>query len=128
MPWEFFASSLKNGFPIRNKSTEQEIQRVYDQISDVLYEGHMGQIDDVLSAIEGNGSVLEDGKQGRRTLELITSIYKLSNTGATVKLPLQPDDPFYTKEGLLHQVPHFYEKSQSIQEFPSNSINTSEKY
>ena len=31
----------------------------------------------------------------------------------TVTLPLQKDDPFYTVEGMMRAVPHFYEKTTS---------------
>ena len=33
-----------------------------------------------------------------------------------VGLPLKPEDPFYTVEGIRAHVPHFYEKSASVEE------------
>ena len=53
------------------------------------------------------------GEDGRRTIELITAIYKSGATKQTVTLPLQKDDPFYTVEGMMRAVPHFYEKTTS---------------
>ena len=33
-----------------------------------------------------------------------------------VDFPLKPDDPFYTVEGIRASVPHFYEKTTSVQD------------
>ena len=52
-------------------------------------------------------------EDGRRTIELITAIYKSGSTGCGVELPLKKDDPFYTVEGIMASVPHFYEKTTS---------------
>ena len=54
------------------------------------------------------------GEDGRRTIELITSIYKAGSTRQPVALPIGPDDPFYTVEGIRKAVPHFYEKTASV--------------
>ena len=53
------------------------------------------------------------GEDGRRTIELITAVYKSGATGETVTLPLAKDDPFYTVEGLMARMPHFHEKTAS---------------
>ena len=53
------------------------------------------------------------GEDGRRTIELITGIFKSGALGQTIDLPLQKDDPFYTVEGIMQNVPHFYEKTTS---------------
>ncbi|WP_368086752.1 hypothetical protein [Paenibacillus sp. yr247] len=39
-----------------------------------MYEGHVGQINNVLTAIETCAPLLIDGTSGRQTLELITGI------------------------------------------------------
>jgi UDP-N-acetyl-2-amino-2-deoxyglucuronate dehydrogenase len=124
-PWKLAASSSKpNGFPEEDKALEAKIQQVYDEQPDLTYEGHRGQIQDVLSAIERNTSVLADGIQGRRTLELITAIYQSASTGRTVKLPLGPDSPFYTREGVLKNATYFYEKKNSVENFGDNAITS----
>jgi len=56
------------------------------------------------------------GEDGRRTIELITAIYKAGAERKTAELPLQQDDPFYTVEGIRAHVPHFYEKTVSVME------------
>src|SRR5690606_27016500 len=96
-PWKVAASRAKpNGFPEEDGELEARIQRVYEELAELEYEGHRGQIRDVLLAIAQDRPVLVDGLQGRRTLELITAIYQSASTGRTVKLPLGPDSPFYT--------------------------------
>lgn len=88
---------------------------MYNAMSEVRYEGHVGQIDNVLTCLE-NGIMTPaiTGEDGRRTIELITAIYKSGSTGKTVKLPLAKDDLFYTVAGIQANVPHFYEKSASV--------------
>ena len=51
------------------------------------------------------------GEDGRRTIELITAIYESGATSKAVELPLLPSDPFYTVEGMMARVPHFYQKT-----------------
>jgi predicted dehydrogenase len=127
MPWKVVASvPQENGFPIPNPGLEQEIDALAEQVPPLTYLGHKGQIDDVLSAIvNGSSEVLVTGQDGRKTLELITAIYQAASTGATVQLPLQPDSPFYTREGIMAGATHFYEKKHSVVGFNSNVITVS---
>ncbi len=124
-PWKLTASKSKpNGFPEEDKELEAEIQAEYDRQEELQYEGHRGQIQDVLLAIENNKPVLVDGIQGRRTLELITAIYQSASTGQIVKLPLNSDSPFYSREGVIENAVHFYEKKTSIENFNENTITS----
>ena len=125
VPWKLTASVSKpNGFPERDSQLEQEIQQYYDGMRDLQHEGHAAQIDNVLTAIETGAPVLIDGISGRETLELIMSIYKSASTGQSVKLPLQPDDPFYTREGILKNATYFYEKKSHVENFADLAITT----
>jgi UDP-N-acetyl-2-amino-2-deoxyglucuronate dehydrogenase len=129
VPWKLKASkSLPNGFPEANPELEQQIQAYHDSLPEVEYEGHDGQIDNVLRAIETGGPVLIDGHSGRATLELIMAIYKSSSTGQIVKLPLTPDDPFYTSEGTQANAIHFYKKKNSVDNFQNIPISTGSDY
>ncbi|WP_214628233.1 Gfo/Idh/MocA family protein [Paenibacillus agaridevorans] len=124
-PWKVTASvSRPNGFPERNAELEEQIQDLYNKLPDLPYEGHTAQIDNVLGAIETGTPVLIDGASGRSTLELIMSIYKSASTGMKVQLPLQPDDPFYTQEGVKANVPYFYQKGESVENFSDQNITT----
>ncbi|MEC0177710.1 Gfo/Idh/MocA family oxidoreductase [Paenibacillus favisporus] len=128
-PWRVTASrSLPNGFPEREPSLEEKIQQYYNELPDLPYEGHTAQIDNVLNAIETGAPVWIDGISGRNTLELIMSIYKSASTGEKVKLPLLQDDPFYTREGLMKNAPHFYEKGSSVENFADLKITTGSRY
>ena len=124
-PWKLKASKSKeNGFPEEDTELEQKIQQVYEEQPEVEYEGHPGQILDVLTAIAENKEVLVDGIQGRQTLELITAIYESATFRRPVKLPLEKDSSFYTREGVLKNAPHFYEKTTAVENFNDNSITT----
>jgi len=124
-PWKLTASNSKpNGFPEENKELEAEIQAHYDRQEELQYQGHLGQIQDVLLAIEHNKPVLVDGIQGRHTLELITAIYQSASTGQTVKLPLDSDSPFYSRVGVIENAVHFYEKKTSVENFNENTITS----
>ncbi|MBB6633417.1 Gfo/Idh/MocA family protein [Cohnella thailandensis] len=128
-PWKVTAStSLPNGFPVRNSELEGQIHDLHERLPDLPYEGHAAQIDNVLSAIETGEPVLIDGDSGRSTLELIMSIYKSASTGEKVSLPLAKDDPFYTSEGLMRNVTHFYEKSGHVENFAPQAITTGSSY
>ncbi|WP_127491901.1 Gfo/Idh/MocA family protein [Paenibacillus glycanilyticus] len=124
-PWKLVtSSSMDNGFPTPNTALSSEIQAYYDNLPEVTYEGHVGQINNVLSAIEGRESLLIDGHSGRATLELILGIYKSASTGEKVTFPLAADDPFYTRQGIQDNVPHFYEKGASVENFQDLTITT----
>jgi predicted dehydrogenase len=115
-PWKVAASIAKpNGFPIKNEALENELNAAYQALPALPYTAHTGQIDNVLSAIENKGLPLIQGADGRKTIELITAIYKAGAVQGTVELPLKSDDPFYTVEGIMRSVPHFYKKTASVE-------------
>ena len=116
-PFSCYAStSMSNGFPARNETLEKEIADYVASLPIVKWEGHDGQLENILTAIETGCDVAICAEEGRRTIELITSIYQSGATGQTVVLPLQKDNPFYTVEGIMKSVPHFYEKTVSADE------------
>jgi UDP-N-acetyl-2-amino-2-deoxyglucuronate dehydrogenase len=130
MPWAVDAQAQQpNGFPQleHDKATERELNQFYEKLPALAHEGHTGQIDDVLTALEttdGTHRVLVDGRDGRTTIEIITAIYQAAITAQTVTLPLPPGDPFRTRDGLLQAAPHFHEKTVSVGEFTTNEITT----
>ncbi len=122
-PFDVYASkSMSNGFPVRNDALEKELRDDYDAIPPLAYEGHTGEIDDFLTALETGSRPMITGIDGRRTVELITAIYKSGSLKRTVTLPIAPDDEFYRFEGLLKNAPHFYEKSASVENLGSDKI------
>ena len=128
-PFSCYASVSKpNGFPTRNEELEKEISDYADQLPPIPYIGHDGQIGNVLTAIEHDGTVAIGAEDGRRTIELITAIYKAGATKTAVELPMKPDDPVYTVEGIMASVPHFYEKTKSEIDLGSSEITVGSDY
>ncbi|MDR0292650.1 MAG: Gfo/Idh/MocA family oxidoreductase [Oscillospiraceae bacterium] len=128
-PWKAVASlSQPNGFPQPNPSLEKELNDFYNALPALPHEGHTGQIDDVLTAIEAGAAPLIGGADGRRTVELITAIYKAASEGRTVTLPIAENDPFYTVEGILERVPRFYEKTTSAKGLGGGPITVGSDY
>ena len=116
------SKTLENGFPEDDPATVAEIKGLYNQIALPEFQGHAGQIYDVLDAIEGKLPCYTTGYDGRNALELILAIYKAASTQSVVFLPIRSDDPFYRLETMLACVPVFHEKSISVQGFQNNSI------
>ena len=117
-PYSVFASQLQpNGFPLAepDKTFEEEAEVFLAKLPPLKYEMHVGQLENVLTAIETGGEPAITGEDGRRTIELITAIYKAGSAQQAVLLPIAPDDPFYTVEGIRKSVPHFYEKTTSVE-------------
>lgn len=116
-PFDCKASvAMSNGFPRKNEELEAEIAAYVKSLPPLEYEGHTGQLENVLTAVETGSKPAIGAEDGRRTIELITAIYLSGSTGKTVDLPLKKDDPFYTVEGIMKNTPHFYEKTASVSE------------
>lgn len=122
-PWSVRAQvSRTNGFPEENTKLQEQLEAYYESIPDLKYEGHTGEIDDVLTALENGTRPLITGEDGRRTIELITAIYKAGCKKETVQLPISPEDDFYTFDGILRNAVHFYEKGESVENFEETDI------
>ncbi|GHU08636.1 oxidoreductase [Spirochaetia bacterium] len=119
-PWKAVAYVAgPNAFPQREHDVEleQKLSAIIENEPKLPYTNHKGEIENILSALEKGTRPAIDGHDGRNTVELITAIYKSGATESTVKLPLSRDDPFYTVKGIMAAVPHFYEKSASVEDF-----------
>ncbi|MFC9711972.1 Gfo/Idh/MocA family protein [Paenibacillus sp. NPDC056933] len=122
-PWKVIASTARsNGFPESNSELEQQIQKLADELPDVTHVGHTGQVENMLNAIETGSPLLVDGKSGRNTLELIVGIYKSASTGEKVTFPLETEDVFYTRDGIMQHAVHFYEKKAAVENFEDLDI------
>ena len=116
-PYSVFASQTQpNGFPLAD--ADEQFSRKADAYLQTLkplaYEMHTGQLEDVLCALEENREPAITGEDGRRTIELISAIYKSGSLQQRTELPLDPEDPFYSVEGIRANVPHFYRKTASV--------------
>jgi len=115
-----------NGFPSEEIETVREIQEEYEKLPLLPYEQHTGQINDFLHSIETGESPLIDGTEGRRTIELITAMYKSAFTGGRVDLPLAKDDPHYIFTGRIAEAVRFNTKKRSVDSFGDNAITSFE--
>ena len=118
-PYDCFASVIQpNAFPLKTPDAafEAQVKEFLASLPPVPYEMHEGQLENVLTALETGGDPAITGEDGRRTIELITAIYKAGAEHVPATLPLKKDDPFYTVEGIRAHVPHFYEKTASVSE------------
>jgi predicted dehydrogenase len=111
-------------FPERNVELQDKLIALHNELPELKYEGHTGEIDDVYTALENGTRPLITGIDGKRTVELITAIYKSGILKQAVTLPIDPADPFYTVEGILKNAVHFYEKSGHIENFAPIDIST----
>lgn len=125
MPWDVKAEvAMENGFPRDERNTEllKKINEYYDNIPDLKYEGHTGEIDNYLTAIEKGEKPLITGVDGRRTIELITSIFAAGFEKKTISLPIDEKSKYYKAEGILKNAIHFYEKSSFVENFSEQKI------
>ncbi len=115
-PWAVAADRHQpNGFPAGpNDELVAELDAVATSHQPLPRTGHPGQIGDFLAAVrEGRRPAIE-GTDGRNAVELVTAIYKSAIERVTVDFPLQPDDPYYRTGTLVERAPHFFEKTNSV--------------
>nr|WP_304955369.1 Gfo/Idh/MocA family oxidoreductase [uncultured Acetatifactor sp.] len=125
-PWDVKAElSQRNGFPRAegNEELTEKLNAFYQNIPDLPYEAHTGEIDNVLNALETGEKPLITGIDGRKTVELITAIYMACFSGQTVTLPLARSAECYTFEGILKNATHFYEKKGCVENFAEEPIS-----
>ena len=113
-----------NGFPKEGGNTEliKEITDYYNSIPDLKYEGHTGEIDDYLTALENGTRPLITGEDGKRTIELITAIYAAGITKKQVDMPISMDSEFAHTGTIVKKAPHFFEKKESVENFADESF------
>jgi predicted dehydrogenase len=57
----------------------------------ISHAGHRDQLADFLRAIDEGGTPLVDGREGRRSVEIIRGIYRAAREGRAVRLPMTED-------------------------------------
>jgi UDP-N-acetyl-2-amino-2-deoxyglucuronate dehydrogenase len=89
--WDF-ARKRKRDEAIRRRMTQRQSGGggAADPAA-ISHHGHARQFRDVLRAIKKGASPLVDGREGRRSVEIILAIYKAAKTGRAVRLPLAGD-------------------------------------
>ena len=84
------------GEPDEDKSRELRMW-AEEQVPEPDYDGHAAQFRDVLDAIRNGGQPLVTSAEGRRSIELISAVYKSALTKERVGLPIAKEDPYYRK-------------------------------
>ncbi|MCY1152073.1 MAG: Gfo/Idh/MocA family oxidoreductase [Sphaerochaetaceae bacterium] len=116
IPWSVHCMKQKeNGFCEPDEESEAKFNEIYENLEGVDgQEGHSAEIKNFIDSLDGTSQLVVTSKDGRNALELIYGIYKSSTLHQTVTLPLSENDLFYKKETVLENVPHYFEKSESI--------------
>ena len=125
MPWDIKAEiGMANGFPIEEKNQKliKEVTDFYNDLPDLCYEAHTGEIDNFLTAIENHTEPMITGEDGKRTIELITGIYAAGFEKKTLSLPFKEDSVYYKEGGIVKNAVHFYEKTASVENFSEQRI------
>ena len=116
LPWKPYASkALPNGFPEEDTDAEKELQQTFDSLPELKKESHAAQIENFIAAAQGLEAPIVTAQHGRNTIELIMAIYKSSVTQRPVELPIANDDVFYRRETFTKAMPHFFEKTKSVE-------------
>lgn len=119
-------TARSNGFPSEDQEILRELNDEYAKLETLQHEHHTGQVDDFLHSIETNESPLIDGEDGRKTIELITAIYKSGITKQHVALPIAEDDSHYTFAGRIEEAVRYNEKKRSVESFGDAPITSFE--
>ena len=124
LPWRVMSlTARENGFPAGDdEKTIAEIQSFYDSLPELEHEGHTGQIDDVLAAIEQNRPPIVTARDGANAISLVRAVYKSALENAPVALPMAADDPYRSSGGFLSKAVKFHEKTRNIEAFRDNEI------
>lgn len=117
LPWAVTAdTSQPNGFPTPegNQGLVNELQRRHAERTPLTHEGHVGQVEDVLTALETGRPPAISGEDGRQTVEVVTAIYRAAIEQSTVELPIEPASSYYTGDGVLASAPRYFRKTGSV--------------
>jgi len=103
-------------FPFRPHSRYDEvlakIVKTCSEVPEPTLNGHAAQVYDFVQSVRRNQAPKIDGREGRKSLELITALYQSGISGETVRLPLEPASPYYTTEGKLSATKTYRERQK----------------
>ncbi len=89
--WSFREALAEDERMIAGSSAEAGFRAGASDPRGISHEGHRDQLADFLSAIDSGREPLVDGKEGRKSVEIIRAIYQSASSGAAVALPLASD-------------------------------------
>jgi predicted dehydrogenase len=114
--------SRENGFPIDDAAAKNAIDKAYAALPLRDHEHHEGQVEDFLNAVETGSQPAVDGREGRKTIELITGIYKSAILQEAVQFPIEPDDPHYSFPSRVKNAARFNRKTKNVRSFTDSTI------
>jgi UDP-N-acetyl-2-amino-2-deoxyglucuronate dehydrogenase len=89
--WDFDKGSRRDAAIRKRMETSRSTGGGASDPAAIGHHGHARQFRDVCQAIEQNRHPAIDGREGRRSVEIVLAIYKAAETGRPVKLPLSSD-------------------------------------
>ncbi|HEX3654819.1 MAG TPA: Gfo/Idh/MocA family oxidoreductase [Pirellulales bacterium] len=89
--WDFAKADKRDAAIAQQMADRKSTGGGASDPSAIGHHGHARQFRDVLDAIKKNRDPAVDGKEGRRSVEIILGIYKAAETGRPVELPLASD-------------------------------------
>lgn len=89
--WEFEKKNRRDAAIRRKYAADSATSGGAADPKAISFKGHQDQLQDFMNAIKKGTAPLVDGVEGRRSVEIILSIYKAAWSGRTVKLPLKSD-------------------------------------
>lgn len=123
IPWMLKACKQRpNGFLDPNPEQAETLQSYVQSLPELDTQRHAAQIEDVVHAILQRKAPLVTSQDGRNAIELISAMYKSATFAQNVVLPLQPDDPFYTQEGLQKYAIRYHKKQKSMENLEDAEI------
>lgn len=89
--WDFAKSTAKDAAIKKAMAGQTETGGGAADPTAIGHHGHTQQFKDVLKAIKSGTVPAVDGHEGRKSVEIILSIYKAAETGKAISLPLKSD-------------------------------------
>lgn len=89
--WDFEKKLAKDKTIRKKFAARSETSGGASDPSAISYAGHLAQLKDFVKAIKTGGQPAVDGKEGRKSVEIILAIYKAAWSGKRVTLPLKSD-------------------------------------
>ena len=89
--WDFAKPSRRDAAILQAMTQRKSTGGGASDPKAIGHHGHARQFQNVLNAIKRGTKPLIDGREGRRSVEIILAVYKAAETGKAVKLPLSSD-------------------------------------
>lgn len=103
-PLDFHAvKESEGGFPLPDEKGIEELRSAAAAIIEGC-DDHFGPIADMVAAIKEGREPFVNGLEARKSIEVVTAIYKSATLGESVLLPITNEDPWYTTKGIQKHV------------------------